>query len=83
MRLDNLYYKSISRLAIAAEGGIHPKHRLTKYHQFFLDNVGATDAILDIGCGNGVLTYDLAQKVRHITAIDINKDNIRICQKQL
>jgi len=81
MWLDNLYYKSVSRLAIAAEGGTHPKHRLTKYHQFFIDNVSPTDAILDIGCGDGFLTYDLAKKVRHITAIDINKDNIEFARR--
>ncbi len=36
--------------------------------------------ILDIGCGNGLLTYDLAQKARHVTAIDINKDNIEFAR---
>lgn len=80
MRLDNLYYKSISRLAVAAEGGIHPKHRLTNYHQFFINNVSAADVVLDIGCGNGFLTYELAQKVRHVTAIDIDKDSIEFAR---
>ncbi len=80
MWIDNLCYRSISMLAITAEGGIHPKHRLTNYHQFFIDNVRPGDSVLDIGCGNGLLTYDLAQKARHVTAIDINKDNIEFAR---
>ncbi len=80
MRIDNLCYKSVSMLAIAAEGGIHPKHRLTNYHQFFIDNVSPNDTVLDIGCGNGFLTCDLAKKARHVTAIDINKDNIEFAR---
>jgi 2-polyprenyl-3-methyl-5-hydroxy-6-metoxy-1,4-benzoquinol methylase len=31
---------------------------------------------LDIGCGNGLLTYDVANKARNVTAIDIDEGNI-------
>jgi len=81
MRLDNFGYKNISRLATIAEGGIHPKHRLTGYHQFFVDNVGLQDAVLDIGCGNGFLTYDVAKKARSVMAIDLNMDNIELAKR--
>jgi len=81
MRLDNFCYRNISRFAVMAEGGIHPKHRLMNYHQFFVDNVDPQDAVLDIGCGNGFLTYDVAKKVRSVTAIDLNKDNIELARR--
>lgn len=81
MRLDNFCYNNISRFATIAEGGIHPKHRLMNYHQFFIDNVDPRDAVLDIGCGNGFLTYDVAKKVRSVTAIDVNKDNIELAKR--
>jgi 2-polyprenyl-3-methyl-5-hydroxy-6-metoxy-1,4-benzoquinol methylase len=81
IRLDNYYYKVISRLAIIAEGGIHPKHRLTNYHQFFVDNIEPQDAVLDIGCGTGALTYDIAKKARSVTAIDINKDSVEFAKR--
>lgn len=81
MRLDNFCYRNISRFAMIAEGGIHPKHRLTSYHQFFVDNVAPQDAVLDIGCGNGFLTYDVARKARSVTAIDLNKDNIELARR--
>jgi len=81
MRLDNFCYKNLSRFATIAEGGIHPKHRLTNYHQFFVDNIDPQDAVLDIGCGQGFLTYDVAKKARSVTAIDLNKDNIELARR--
>ena len=81
MRLDNFCYRNISRFAMIAEGGIHPKHRLMNYHRFFVDNVASKDAVLDIGCGNGFLTYDVAEKTRSVTAVDLNEDNIEFAKR--
>lgn len=81
MRLDNFCYHNISRFAVMAEGGVHPKHRLMNYHQFFVDNVDPQDAVLDIGCGNGFLTYDVARKARSVTAIDLNKNNVELARR--
>ncbi|MEK7619978.1 MAG: methyltransferase domain-containing protein [Patescibacteria group bacterium] len=75
LKLHTLSYKLASRFAIGAEGGLHPKHRLMNYHQFFLDHIRPTDRVLDIGCGNGALAYDLAGKTAHVTGIDLNKKN--------
>ena len=71
------------RLALLAqaEGGIHPKHRLMNYHQFFVDNVDPPDDVLDIGCGNGFLTYDIAKKARSVTAMDLNEKNIEFAKR--
>ena len=81
MHLDNFCYKNISQFGTIAEGGIHPKHRLMNYHQFFVDNVDPQDTVLDIGCGNGFLTYDVAEKARSVTAIDLNEANIEFARK--
>lgn len=75
LRLHSFAYKLASRFAIGAEGGLHPKHRLMNYHQFFLDHISSTDRILDIGCGNGALAYDLAGKAAHVVGIDTNEKN--------
>lgn len=81
MRMHNLCYGGISRFAQMAERGIHPKHRLMNYHAFFIDNINADDAVLDIGCGNGFLTYDIAKKAKSVTAIDLNKGNIDFARR--
>jgi len=82
LRLHNFSYKLSTRFAIKAEGGLHPKHRIMNYHKFFVDNVNPSDMVLDIGCGNGALTYDLAQKAKKVVGLDINKENIEIAKKR-
>jgi 2-polyprenyl-3-methyl-5-hydroxy-6-metoxy-1,4-benzoquinol methylase len=81
MRIHNACYAYITRFAVSAESGIHPKHRLMNYHAFFTDNVNAGDAVLDIGCGNGFLTYDVAKKAGSVTAIDQNEKNIQAARR--
>lgn len=81
MRIHNACYMYISRFAVMAESGLHPKHRLMNYHAFFTDNINTGDVVLDIGCGNGFLTNDIAAKAGSVTAIDLNKDNIEVAQR--
>jgi len=67
----NFLYRVISHFAI--KGGLHPKHRLTNYHKFFTDNVTETDTVLDIGCGNGALSFDIGEKAKIVIGIDLNR----------
>ena len=76
LKFSNFLYKIISYLAIKNENGLHPKHRLIGYHKFFIDNVSKDDKVLDIGCGNGALAYDVAQKANSVTGIDIEEKSI-------
>lgn len=70
--MHNILYRLISVTALKAEGGLHPKHRLMNYHQFFLDHISEDDRILDIGCGNGALACDLAKKAKSVVGMDLN-----------
>ena len=60
LRFHNSLYVTLGRLGVRAEGGVHPKHRLIRYHKFFLDRIGPADSVLDVGCNEGVLTRALA-----------------------
>ncbi len=73
----------INERSIHYDNGIHPKHRLTNYHQFFIDRIKEGDTVLDVGCGIGAVALDIA-KARpkcKILGIDINKDNISFANK--
>jgi 2-polyprenyl-3-methyl-5-hydroxy-6-metoxy-1,4-benzoquinol methylase len=80
--LHNFSYKLSTKFAIKAEGGLHPKHRLTNYHQFFVDNIEESDVVLDIGCGNGALTFDLAKKAKFVDGIDLDEKNIEVAKRK-
>lgn len=81
LRLHSKTYSYIGRAAIKAEGGVHPKHRITGYHKFFLDNVGEGDAVLDIGCGKGELAFDVAKKAKRVSGVDFSEKYIEFAQK--
>jgi len=80
--LDNELYKAISAKACECGGGMHPKHRLMRYHDFFCKNVGLNESVLDIGCGNGFLTSDVAKCTRgRVVGIDMNRESIEFAKK--
>jgi 2-polyprenyl-3-methyl-5-hydroxy-6-metoxy-1,4-benzoquinol methylase len=56
---------------------VHVKHRLMRYHDFFVDRIGPGERVLDIGCGYGAVAYSVASKAGAIvTGIDLNAENI-------
>ena len=52
----------INERAIKYGNGVHPKHFLTNYHQFFIDRIKDGDNVLDVGCGNGSVAISIAKK---------------------
>jgi len=74
--LDNLSYKILTILAVKQNGGIHPKHRIMNYHKFFVDNVNEDDVVVDVGCGNGLVAYDVSQKAKEVVGVDLSQQNI-------
>jgi 2-polyprenyl-3-methyl-5-hydroxy-6-metoxy-1,4-benzoquinol methylase len=71
LRLDDLLQARIDMLAIDLDGGVHAKHRLTRYHDFFVRNIRPDERVLDVGCGKGELAYDLAREAGAIvTGLD-------------
>ena len=52
------------------------------YHKFFVDNIDENDLVLDIGCGNGALSYDIAKKAKKVVGIDLNEKNISFAKER-
>ncbi len=72
LNIHSFAYRWLGFCAVRAEGGLHPKHRLMRYHDFFVDRVESQDHVLDIGCGNGALAYDVAGKASSVVGIEIH-----------
>lgn len=62
---------ALDRGAIDYDGGAHAKHRLTRYHDFFVERVDPGERVLDVGCHKGELAKDLAERAgATVVAID-------------
>jgi SAM-dependent methyltransferase len=78
LRLHNKVYVLLGMFTKDLEpDGLHPKHRIVKYNQFFIDQVTSLDVVLDIGCGKGSLARALAPHVKHIVAIEMEANVIQ------
>lgn len=81
--LDDAMYKLQSDRAIEFGKGLHPKHRLIAYHDFFLSHLNNDDTVIDVGCGNGALAYSLATTANaRVTGIDINRESIQKAREE-
>jgi len=51
----------LAERAMAYGDGVHPKHRLTRYHDFFVERIADGARVLDIGCGTGEVARAVAR----------------------
>lgn len=78
----DILLKVVDRIAIEAESGVHPKHRLMDYHRFFLDRLSPQDIVIDFGCGRGSVAYDIAAKCKRVIGVDIDEASIRFAKRR-
>ena len=77
-------YAGVDLGAIDYDGGVHAKHRLTRYHDFFVDRIRQGERVLDVGCGKGELAYDIAERAGAIVvAIDASPWMLRVRARAL
>ncbi|MFH1070346.1 MAG: class I SAM-dependent methyltransferase [Candidatus Glassbacteria bacterium] len=76
--LDNRLYKLQGQASVEYGGGIHSKHRHLKYHDFFIRHTQPGERLLDIGCGNGAMDYDLVTRVDNLKVVGIEIDPANI-----
>ncbi|MRH86964.1 methyltransferase domain-containing protein [Nocardia sp. SYP-A9097] len=53
-----------------------------QYHGILVDAVAGADAVLDVGCGEGMLTRRLRQRIPHATGIDLHEPSIELARAQ-
>lgn len=83
LRLEAFLRIQLDRAAIAYDGGVHAKHRLTGYHEFFVERVRPGEHVLDVGCGKAELARDLAERAgARVTGLDLNDDYLRFARSR-
>lgn len=76
-RLEAALYPLLGRYAVLYGGGLHTKHRHTKYHDFFVERCRPEDNVLEVGCGIGSLAHDIAERSGcRVDGVDINPQSI-------
>jgi SAM-dependent methyltransferase len=76
-------YREVDLAAIAYEGGVHPKHRLTHYHDFFVERVRPGERVLDIGSGKGELAHDLVVRAGgRVVGVDHDPSHLAFARSQ-
>jgi 2-polyprenyl-3-methyl-5-hydroxy-6-metoxy-1,4-benzoquinol methylase len=77
LELDDLLQRRIDAFSIELDAGTHPKHRLMRYHDFFVERVRPGERVLDVGSGRGELAHDLATRAgATVTGIDFNPSHV-------
>lgn len=83
LKVHNISYQLSGILSPALESdGLHPKHRLMRYHEWFTLRLKKEWCVLDIGCGNGALAYDMKSACSSVTGIDIEAKHIEIAKEK-
>jgi 2-polyprenyl-3-methyl-5-hydroxy-6-metoxy-1,4-benzoquinol methylase len=76
--LDAALYALQGKKAVEYGGGLHTKHRHMRYHEFFVGRIFPGERVLDIGCGNGAVAYEVAEKAgAFVTGVDLNAEAIQ------
>lgn len=70
----------INERAMAYGQGEHPKHRLTRYHDFFIERIADDERVLDVGCGYGAVARTIAKAHPNCEVAGIDQDRPRLTQ---
>ncbi len=58
---------------------VHPKHLVDiPWHHWYLDHLTGSDAVLDVGCANGVHTTAAARRARRVVGVERDRTQLAI-----
>lgn len=77
--LEKRLYLLEGKASIKYGNGIHTKHKHIKYHQFFIENLNPGEHVLDIGSGNGSMSYEMVTQVSgvRVVGIELNEEKFK------
>ncbi len=68
----------VNERALVHGRGVHPKHGLTRYHDFFVERIADGERVLDVGCGYGAVARSIARArpAAHVVGVDYDKGRL-------
>lgn len=72
----SLLYRLISKLSIELNNGVHPKHSIIGYADWFCKHIDYNWRVFDLGCGKGELSFKMSLKAAKVYAVDNNSEYI-------
>ena len=83
LTIENDLSGLIDEQALAYDHGVHVKHRLMRYHDFFVERIGSGDRVLDIGCGYGAVAYSIATRTgAEVIGLDMDPANVALARQR-
>ena len=81
LEMESDLHGLIDEMALAYGGGVHVKHRLMRYHDFFVDRICAGERVLDIGCGYGAVAHSIATRSgATVVGLDRDPENVALAR---
>ncbi len=80
LQLHTKLYLLLGLYASMMNNGIHPKHRIMRHKEWFLDNIQSDDVVLDVGSNTGMMPEIMSQKAEFVYGIEIEDKYIRVAQ---
>lgn len=83
LEIDAILSGQIDLASLRYGDGVHVKHRLMAYHDFFIDRIRSGERVLDVGCGYGAVADSIARRANaNVVGIDLNPSNIDHARKR-
>jgi len=70
----------VNERAMVYGKGEHPKHTLTRYHDFFVAHIADGERVLDIGCGYGAVARSIARAHPKAEVTGVDYDAKKLAQ---
>jgi SAM-dependent methyltransferase len=80
LKLHSFTYTFAGKLAIVLNNGVHPKHQIMQYKEWFVENIKEEWVILDVGCNTGMMPEVMSQKAKYVYGLEINCKHIKEAQ---
>jgi SAM-dependent methyltransferase len=73
----------IDATALPYGDGVHVKHRIMRYHDFFVERIRPDERVLDIGCGYGAVAYSIASRAgAEVVGLDLDAANVAMARQR-